>query len=79
MSATRTPVPPANHRCRVGDFVEVRGLPGCPTRRGQVVRLLGSGGHERYLIKWDEKHESIYFPADGSLHVLRHGKVNGAR
>ena len=50
---------------RVGDRVELRGLHGQPARSGEIVELLGSGGHERYRVRWDEQHESIVYPADG--------------
>lgn len=38
---------------------------GRPTRRGQIVELLGRDQDERYRVRWDEKHESILYPADG--------------
>jgi hypothetical protein len=56
---------------RVGDNVEVRGLHGQPARRGEIVELLGGAGHERYLVRWDARHESIIYPADGVSVVHR--------
>jgi hypothetical protein len=50
---------------RVGDWVEARGIHGETARRGQIVELLGGPGHEHFRIQWDEKHESILYPADG--------------
>ena len=50
---------------RVGDWLEVAGLPGKPSRRGQVVEVLGHPGHIHYRVRWDEQHESVFFPADG--------------
>jgi hypothetical protein len=35
-------------------------------RRGQIIEVLGGPGHERYRVRWDEQHESIHFPADGT-------------
>ena len=52
---------------RVGDWIEARGLHGQPARRGEIVELLGSAGHEHYRVRWDEKHESIVYPADGVI------------
>jgi len=52
-------------RAHVSDWVEARGLPGQPSRRGQIVGLLGRTGHEHYRVRWDEQHESIVYPADG--------------
>ncbi len=50
---------------RVGDWIEARGLHGQQSRRGEIVELLGSSGHEHYRVRWDEQHESIVYPADG--------------
>ena len=58
--------PPAG-KARVGDWVETHGLPGKPSRRGQIVELLGSAEHERFLVRWDERHESIVYPGAGVL------------
>ena len=49
----------------VGDWLETRGIRGAPGRRGQIVEVLGAAGHEHFLVRWDERHESIVFPADG--------------
>jgi hypothetical protein len=51
----------------VGDVIEARGLHGRASRRGEIVELLGSAGHRHYRVRWDEKHESIVYPADGVL------------
>jgi hypothetical protein len=56
----------------VGDWVEARGIYGQPSRRGQIVEVLGGDRHERYRVQWDEKHESILYPADGVVVVPRH-------
>ena len=60
-------------RVRKGDWIEVSGLPGRPPRRGQVTEILGEGVHEHYRVRWDEQHESLFFPTEG-VHV-----VHGAR
>jgi hypothetical protein len=49
----------------VGDWIEARGLHGQPSRRGEIVELLGHDTHEHYRVRWDEQHESILYPADG--------------
>ena len=36
--------------------------PGIPSRRGQVIDVLGTGTDERYLVRWQDGHESIYVP-----------------
>lgn len=54
-----------------GDWLEVHGPTGKPSRRGQVVEVLGGPGHERYRVRWDEKHESIFFPPAGVVILPR--------
>ena len=49
-----------------GDWLEVAGLPGRPARRGQVLEVLGRRGHEHYRVRWDEAHETVHYPAQGT-------------
>jgi hypothetical protein len=62
---------------RVGAWVEAHGLPGQPSRYGQIVEILGRSGHEHYRVRWDEMHESILYPADG-VTILEHAPENRA-
>jgi len=56
---------------RPGDTIEVRGIPGAPTRRGTIIDVLGEGVHLHYRVKWDEAHESLFFPGAGEgVHVF---------
>ncbi len=57
-----------------GDMLETRGIHGEPTRRGEILEILGEPGHEHYRVRWDEQHESIVYPADGVqvVHKKRH-------
>jgi hypothetical protein len=55
----------------VGDWIEARGIHGEAARRGQIVELLGGPGHEHFRVLWDERHESILYPADGVV-VIPH-------
>jgi Domain of unknown function (DUF1918) len=58
---------------RVGDWIEARGLPGQSSRRGEIVEVLGTAGHEHYRVRWDERHESIVYPADGVMVIAKRG------
>lgn len=58
-SATHKPVRP-------GDWLRVHGLPGLPPRQGQILEVLGRPGHEHYRVRWDERHESIFYPSEGT-------------
>ena len=50
---------------RPGDWVVARGVGDKPARRGEIIELLGGPGHEHFRVLWDERHESILYPADG--------------
>jgi hypothetical protein len=63
----------------VGDWIEARGLYGQPPRRGQIIELLGHDEHEHYRVRWDEKHESILYPADGVVIMPRRQRARHAR
>jgi len=56
---------------RVGDTVEVNGLPGRPTKRGQIVEVLGAGEHVHFRVRWDEQHESLLYPTEGATIIHR--------
>ena len=58
----------------VGDLIEARGLYGQPARRGEIIEVVGQGRHERYRVRWDEKHESIVYPADGVRIIPRRAR-----
>ncbi len=34
---------------------------GEPAREGLILEVLGTPGHERYRVRWDEEHESIFY------------------
>jgi len=56
-----------------GDTIEVRGIPGAPTRRGVILEVIGSGHRRHYRVRWDEAHESLFFPGSGEgVHSQRH-------
>jgi hypothetical protein len=56
---------------RVGDSVEVNGLPGRPARRGQIADVLGEGEHVHFRVRWDDQHESLLYPTEGATIVHR--------
>jgi Domain of unknown function (DUF1918) len=59
------------HSATPGDWIEARGLPGRSARRGEIVEVLGHGRREHYRVRWDERRESIVYPADGVIVVGR--------
>jgi hypothetical protein len=60
-----------SRRGQVGDWLESRGIHGESARRGEIVEVLGQPGHERYRVRWEDRHESIVFPADGVNVIAR--------
>jgi hypothetical protein len=50
---------------KVGDLLEMHAVSGQAARRGEIVEVLGGGGPEHYRVRWDDRHESIVYPADG--------------
>jgi Domain of unknown function (DUF1918) len=62
----------------VGDWVRARGVHGETAREGEIVEILGSPGHERFRVRWDEQRESILFPADGVTIVPRRDESRSA-
>ena len=33
-----------------------------PRRRGEVLEVIGEGARQHYRVRWDDGHESVYFP-----------------
>lgn len=56
---------------RDGDWVEVDSPGSALSRRGQIIEVVGAGSHTRYRVRWDEKHEGVFYPAAG-VRILRH-------
>jgi hypothetical protein len=59
MSAKMTPGRP-------GDRLEVSSPSGASAQCGEIVEVLGGMHHEHYRVRWDDGHESIHFPSDGT-------------
>jgi Domain of unknown function (DUF1918) len=49
-----------------GDWITVDVISGGPARKGLILEVLGQPGHEHYRVRWDEQHESLHFPAQGT-------------
>ncbi|HEX6312437.1 MAG TPA: DUF1918 domain-containing protein [Acidimicrobiia bacterium] len=45
---------------------------GQPPRAGEIVEVLDSDGDEHYRVRWDDGHETIYFP-QSDARVVRSG------
>jgi Domain of unknown function (DUF1918) len=54
-------------RAHVGDLVIVEGHRIGEARRiGEILEVLGEAGHEHYRVRWDDDHESVFYPSSDS-------------
>lgn len=50
---------------RAGDEIVISGHSvGDSPRTAEILEILGESGHERFRVRWEDGHESIFFPAD---------------
>jgi hypothetical protein len=65
-------------RAQVGDVVVVHGHHvGEPSRTGEILELVPGAEHDRYRVRWDDGHESIFTP--GSDTLIRQPATRGRR
>jgi hypothetical protein len=51
------------HEAAPGDVVEIHGhAAGDVGRSGVILDVLGLPDHVHYRVKWDEEHESLFWP-----------------
>ena len=57
----------------VGDKIEIDTTHvGEGRRTGAIVEVLGSGDQVHYRVRWDDGHESSFFPGSGAHIIHRH-------
>jgi len=55
----------ASPQARVGDLVIVEGHRiGEARRTGEILEVLGTAGHAHYRVRWDDEHESVFYPSN---------------
>jgi Domain of unknown function (DUF1918) len=53
---------------RAGDEVVVAGhAVGAAQRRATILEVLGDPGHERFRVRWEDGHESLFFPGEDAV------------
>jgi len=53
---------------RVGDEIVIPGhAVGSATRTALILDILGDPGHERFHVRWEDGHESIFFPGEDAV------------
>jgi hypothetical protein len=51
-------------RAQVGDELTVKGRhQGDDERHGEITKVIGPDGAPPYLIRWQDGHDSLFFPA----------------
>jgi hypothetical protein len=59
--------PQDSPRAHVGDLVIVEGHRIGEARRiGEILEVLGEAGDEHYRVRWDDDHESGFYPSSDS-------------
>jgi hypothetical protein len=53
---------------KLGDRIEITGhAVGDAPRTAEILEVLGAPGQEHFRVRWEDGHESIYFPADDAV------------
>jgi Domain of unknown function (DUF1918) len=53
---------------RAGDEIVVAGhAVGAAQRTAVIVEVLGESGHERFHVRWEDGHESVFFPGEDAV------------
>ncbi len=47
-----------------------------PTRKGEILEILDRGGVVHYRVRWDDGHESLFFPGSDAHVVSLGGSSN---
>ena len=51
-----------------GDVIEVTGhRVGDKPRLGEILEVLGAREHVHYRVRWDDEHESVYYPSNDAI------------
>jgi Domain of unknown function (DUF1918) len=60
---------------KVGDRVILESeRAGQPAREGKILEVLGVGEGVHYHARWDDGHESTFFPVGGSITIIHKAK-----
>ena len=60
---------------QTGDIVAVSGhRVGEAERTAEILEVLGEAAHEHYRVRWDDGHESVFYPgSDAGVRPARRG------
>lgn len=55
----------------VGDRIVVESEHvGTPKREGEILEVLGTGESSHYRVRWEDGHESTFYPSAGSTSII---------
>lgn len=64
----------------VGDHVVVESeRVGQAARQGEILEVLRTASEVHYRVRWQDGHESIFFPSAGSVTIIRKRTKAGSR
>jgi hypothetical protein len=64
---------------RTGDHVSVESeRVGESTREGVILEVLSTGDALHYRVRWEDGHESVFYPSGGSLSITPTAKKAGS-
>ena len=59
-----------------GDVIEIMGHSvGDAPRTAEVIEVLGDGEREHYRVRWEDGHESVFYPGEDA--VVHHPRRRG--
>jgi Ala-tRNA(Pro) deacylase len=65
-------------RSRVGDLIEVVGhRVGDSARTGEILAVLGEPGAEHFRVRWEDGHESVFYPGSDATVRSPHAASRG--
>ena len=63
---------------QVGDTLVIEGRHvGDQQRSGEILEVLGGADHHHYLVRWEDGHESIFYPSNDA--TIRQAVVHHPR
>lgn len=58
----------------IGDEIVVDPMAlGQPKRVGEILEVRTAGGIEHYLVRWDDGHETLFYPG-AEAHIVKPGR-----
>jgi len=67
-------------QAEVGDTLTVKAVhQGEADRHGRIIEVHGRDGEPPFLVRWQDEHESLFFPAAGTVVEHRPASEQSAR